>query len=116
MGDLFDEGVAEPAANYNIGLFQETNVEAYRGVRLAAVAIEAANEARFVHYDLIFADILKARGGFDLIVGNPPWAKPRWVAGEVLSDIDPIFMGFLQLKLTIYLKMLRPPCMCKKSS
>lgn len=57
------------------------------------VATEVANEARFVHYDLIFADILKARGGFDLIVGNPPWAKPNWNEGQVLADLDPLYSG-----------------------
>ncbi|HAW19199.1 MAG TPA: hypothetical protein DCX14_03370, partial [Flavobacteriales bacterium] len=94
MGDLFDEGVAEPAANYNIGLFQETNVEAFiEEYDWLQVAIDVANEARFVHYDLIFADILKARGGFDLIVGNPPWAQQVWNEGDVLSDIDPIYAG-----------------------
>lgn len=94
MGDLFDEGVAEPAVNYNVGLFQETNVEAFiEEYDWLQVAIEVANEARFVHYDLIFADILKARGGFDLIVGNPPWAKPNWNEGQMLADLDPLYAG-----------------------
>lgn len=94
MGDLFDEGVAEPAVNYNVGLFQETNVEAFiEEYDWLQVAIDVAKEARFVHYDLIFADILKARGGFDLIVGNPPWAKPNWNEGQILADLDPLYAG-----------------------
>ncbi len=94
MGDLFDQQVAEPAAKYNVGLFQETNVEAFiEEYEWLQVATEVASEARFVHYDLIFADILKARGGFDLIVGNPPWAKPNWNEGQVLADLDPLYAG-----------------------
>ena len=110
MGDLFDQQVAEPAAKYNVGLFQETNVEAFiEEYDWLEVATEVANEARFVHYDLIFADILKVRGGFDLIVGNPPWAKPRWVAGEVLSDIDPIFYGVSATEAKKILKNVTTP-------
>lgn len=94
MGDLFEQQVAEPAAKYNVGLFQETNVEAFiEEYDWLQVATEVANKARFVHYDLIFADILKARGGFDLIVGNPPWAKPNWNEGQVLADLDPLYAG-----------------------
>ena len=94
MGDLFDLQVAEPAANYNVGLFQETNVEAFiEEYDWLQVATEVASEARFVHYDLIFADILKSRGGFDLIVGNPPWVMPNWNEGRVLADLDPLYAG-----------------------
>ncbi|MAI12440.1 MAG: hypothetical protein CMM15_00330 [Rhodospirillaceae bacterium] len=94
MGDLFEQQVAEPATKYNVGLFQETNVEAFiEEYGWLQGATEVANEARFVHYDLIFADILKARGGFDLIVGNPPWAKPNWNEGQVLADLDPLYAG-----------------------
>ena len=94
MGDLFDLQVAEPAAKYNVGLFQETNVEAFiEEYEWLQVATDVANEARFVHYDLIFADILKARGGFDLIVGNPPWAKSDWFIDKQLSDYDPVYAG-----------------------
>lgn len=46
-----------------------------------------------MHFDLIFADVMKARGGFDVIVGNPPWAKPSWNEGLVLADIDPLYAG-----------------------
>ena len=92
MGDLFDQQVAEPVAKYNVGLFQETNVEAFiEEYDWLQIATEVADEARFVHYDLLFADILKACGGFDLIVGNPPWAKPNWNEGLVLSDLDPLY-------------------------
>jgi hypothetical protein len=94
MADMFEQKVAADSPKYNMGLFQETNVEAFiEEYDWLQVATKVAEEARFVHYDLIFADILKTRGGFDLIVGNPPWAKPRWILSEKVSDVDPIYLG-----------------------
>jgi len=76
------------------GMFRETNVEALiETFDWLGVAVEVAERERFVHFDLIFADVMKARGGFDLIVGNPPWAKPSWNEGLVLADIDPLYAG-----------------------
>jgi hypothetical protein len=34
-----------------------------------------ATRRRFMHWELCFADVLIQRGGFDLILGNPPWLK-----------------------------------------
>jgi hypothetical protein len=71
-------------------LFRETNVEALvENFDWLGVAVEVAERERFVHFDLIFADVMKARGGFDLIVGNPPWAQPAWDVAEALSTIEP---------------------------
>ena len=76
-------------------LFRETNVEALiETFPWLGVTVEVAKRERFVHFDLIFADVMKARrGGFDLIVGNPPWSKPEWHEGLVLADIDPFYAG-----------------------
>lgn len=75
-------------------LFRETNVEALiETFDWLKTAADVAEHERFVHFDLIFADVMKARGGFDLIVGNPPWAKPSWNEGLVLADIDPLYAG-----------------------
>ena len=52
-------------------------------------AIEVAKKRRFMHYDLEFADVMRERRGFDLVIGNPPWIKPAWVDGDVLSEIEP---------------------------
>lgn len=85
--DLF-----KAAAKRQDGLFRETNVEALiDNFDWLKTAVEVAERERFVHFDLIFADVMKARGGFDVIVGNPPWAKPSWNEGLVLADIDPLY-------------------------
>lgn len=87
--DLF-----KAAAKRQEGLFRETNVEALiDNFDWLKTAVEVAERERFVHFDLIFADVMKARGGFDVIVGNPPWAKPSWNEGLVLADIDPLHAG-----------------------
>ncbi len=64
-----------------------------------------AERERFVHFDLIFADVMKARGGFDVIVGNPPWAKPSWNEGLVLADIDPLYAGLSASDARRFLEM-----------
>lgn len=82
------------ASKRHDSLFRETNVEALiENFDWLGVAVEVAERERFVHFDLIFADVMRARGGFDVIVGNPPWAKPSWNEGLVLADIDPLYAG-----------------------
>ncbi|MBL3601403.1 MAG: class I SAM-dependent DNA methyltransferase [gamma proteobacterium endosymbiont of Lamellibrachia anaximandri] len=52
---------------------------------------ELAEQHRFFHWELAFADIFASRGGFDLILGNPPWLKVEWQEGGVLGDWHPLF-------------------------
>ena len=78
--------------------------------RLALVD-EIARRRRFFHWELAFADIFYAphpagdgvrpRGGFDLILGNPPWIKVEWNESGVLSDANPLFAlrGFSATRL-----------------
>ncbi len=47
---------------------------------------------RFLHWELEFADLFERRGGFDLVVGNPPWLKVEWNEGGVMGDVDPLFV------------------------
>jgi type I restriction-modification system DNA methylase subunit len=46
---------------------------------------------KFLHWELEFSDIFQQRGGFDLILGNPPWIKVEWNEQSLLSDFDPKF-------------------------
>jgi hypothetical protein len=55
-------------------------------------ADEIAHKRRFFHWELAFADIFAERGGFDLILGNPPWIKVEWNSGDVLGDYEPRFV------------------------
>lgn len=53
---------------------------------------QIAKTYRFHHWELEYADIFEDRGGFDLILGNPPWLKVEWKENNVLSDFDPRFI------------------------
>ncbi|MBM1170206.1 N-6 DNA methylase [Microvirga arabica] len=54
-------------------------------------AMEVARQHRFMHFELEFADVMRERGGFDLVIGNPPWLKPAWVDAHILSEYEPAF-------------------------
>jgi len=44
---------------------------------------------RFHHWQLEYADIFKMKGGFDIVLGNPPWLKPTFVEKNIIGEIDP---------------------------
>ena len=53
---------------------------------------ELSQQFRFFHWELTFADIFADRGGFDVMLGNPPWLKVEWNEGDVLGDYNPQFV------------------------
>ena len=60
---------------------------------------ELAGRHRFHHWELAFADVFygeradgSIRGGFDLVLGNPPWIRVEWKEGAVLGDHDPLLV------------------------
>ena len=54
-------------------------------------AIDLANELRFFHWPLEFPEVFE-RGGFDVVVGNPPWERTKlqeeehWVDDSYISS------------------------------
>lgn len=56
------------------------------------IAHEIAEQQHFMHWELEFADLFYERGGFDLVIGNPPWVKIEWNEQNILSEDYPIFM------------------------
>ncbi|MBX7492048.1 N-6 DNA methylase [Qipengyuania sp. 1NDW9] len=40
---------------------------------LEAAAVQASEKARAFHWPLAFPDVLITKGGFDVVLGNPPW-------------------------------------------
>jgi len=44
---------------------------------------------KYFHWELAFADIFQHSGGFDLILGNPPWLKVVWEEKGILGEADP---------------------------
>ena len=101
--DLFGEEYAEHAADIarrisnEIGMLDLDRLFA-QFPRLKFVN-ELAQRNRFHHWELAFADLFygeapdgRVRGGFDLILGNPPWVKVRWEESGVLGDYNPLFI------------------------
>jgi hypothetical protein len=50
-----------------------------------------AGERRFLHWELAFADVFAQNGGFDLLLGNPPWLKVAWDESGILGEFNPLF-------------------------
>ena len=55
------------------------------------LAAQIADKNKFMHWELEFADLFAERGGFDLVIGNPPWIKITWNEQSVLSDRQSMF-------------------------
>ena len=55
------------------------------------LAARIAEQNKFMHWELEFADLFAERGGFDLIIGNPPWILLGWNEQSILSDKHPMF-------------------------
>ena len=49
------------------------------------------DQRKFFHWELEFCDLFQERGGFDLILGNPPWVRVEWNEGDLLSERNPAF-------------------------
>ena len=98
--DLFGEEYAEHAAELaqritnEIGMLDlDSLFEQFPRLKFVD---ELAKRRRFHHWELVFADIFygkrqdgSERGGFDLVLGNPPWIKVEWKEAGVLGDFDP---------------------------
>ena len=90
---LFDDLELDPYARElsdRYGKYGAVNLDQLRAdfPRLH-IANEVAEQQRFFHWELEFSDVFEARGGFDLVVGNPPWIKLEWNEESVLGDREP---------------------------
>jgi len=47
---------------------------------------------KYFHWELEFSDIFEQNGGFDMVLGNPPWLKVEWQEGGILGDANPLFV------------------------
>lgn len=52
---------------------------------------DIAEQRHFLHWELEFADIFADHGGFDLVLGNPPWVRLTWEESGLLSESNPEF-------------------------
>lgn len=88
--------VAEPAVNEQLNLFSQGGVlqrkKLFAALPRLAIVDDIVKAQRFFHWDLEFSDIFAERGGFDLMLGNPPWLKVEWEEAGILGDFEPEFI------------------------
>jgi hypothetical protein len=91
LGQLFPGEPVNPEHVAFVGHFGMVNVEELlkKNERLRIVD-QVAHKVRFHHWELRFAELFADQGGFDLIVGNPPWVKVEWNESGILSDMEPL--------------------------
>jgi hypothetical protein len=54
-----------------------------------AVVDQLAEQYAFLHWHLAFPDVFARRGGFDLVLGNPPWEKVKLSEKEFFASRAP---------------------------
>jgi hypothetical protein len=93
QGALFDDGTPHQAQLPILDDHGQVDLEELikPSERLRLVR-EVAKRSRFLHWELEFADIFANRGGFDLILGNPPWLRVEWKGGAVMGDVEPLYV------------------------
>lgn len=99
QGQLFAEEFApeaEQAPAQQLALFSQQGVlqrkQLFALLPRLKLVDEIASAQRFFHWDLEFSDLFAQRGGFDLMLGNPPWLKVEWQEAGVLGDFEPEFV------------------------
>ena len=92
-GDLFPETLPQQISIDFNDKFGQLDIEKIikDNPRLNLVN-QIAEQQHFFHWELEFADIFANNGGFDLILGNPPWLKVEWQEAGILGDANPLFV------------------------
>jgi hypothetical protein len=105
LGQLFPGEPVNPEHVAFVGRFGMVNVDEMlaKNERLRIVD-EVSKRVRFHHWELQFAEVFAGRGGFDLIVGNPPWVLVSFDEAGVLSEQDPL-IAIRQMSATDVSKM-----------
>ncbi len=68
---------------------EREEAEGEKGVgTLWGAAAESGARLRPLHWELAFPEVFVEGGGFDLVVGNPPWIKLQWNEQGILEDMD----------------------------
>ena len=101
QSDLFGKEYAEHAGDMTAEILDEVGMldlgQLFKLFPRLKLVEELARRDGFHHWELAFADVFygkradgSTRGGFDLVVGNPPWVKVEWDEKGVLSEFDPV--------------------------
>lgn len=55
---------------------------------LEAAVVEAAGYARAFHWPIAFPEVMIGKGGFDVVLGNPPWERIKLQEQEFFASRD----------------------------
>lgn len=92
-GNLFaDEDIVHEESSLFSGAGRLKTEVLFRHLPRLAIVDALKKQHRFFHWDLEFCDLFAERGGFDLMLGNPPWLKVEWQEAGVLGDYEPEFV------------------------
>ena len=53
------------------------------------IVVKCTKRFRFFHWHLEFADQFADKGGFDVVLGHPPWKGVQWSEKNTTADTDP---------------------------
>lgn len=70
--------------------FIDVHEQIAKNERLQIVQIVSTSQ-KFLHWELEFSDVFAKNGGFDLILGNPPWLKVEWNESGIMGEANPLF-------------------------
>jgi len=88
FSDTMDEEIRQSQLD-ELGFIDVAELVA-KSERLQVVR-EVSDKQKFLHWELEFADIFAKKGGFDLILGNPPWLKVEWNERGIMGEANPLF-------------------------
>lgn len=60
---------------------------------LEAASVDAAGDARAFHWPLAFPEVMIGKGGFDVVLGNPPWERIKLQEQEFFASRDADIAG-----------------------
>lgn len=84
------DGSTQQVADAIIEYGEKKSTNLFTSNRLKHVSKYAQTYSYF-HYELEFVEVFKERGGFDVIVGNPPWVGVEFKTSKCLGEELPEF-------------------------
>lgn len=85
---LFESNDAQPRLHDRLG---QLRISKLRQTFPNLKTVEnSASSHRFFHWELAFTDIFANGGGFDLVLGNPPWLRIEWNEAGILGEQNPL--------------------------
>ena len=86
--ELEDSAGPTSLSEFELNYRPISEIAAVMGPRYRTIKM-IKDQRKFFHWELFFADFFRKRGGFDLVIGNPPWVRLQLKDSEILAAHDP---------------------------